>query len=203
MRKIQETGRSMVEMLGVLAVIGVLTVAALSGYQKATSKLNMNKTVDATVQILNEWATMQASGLGSVHDFEGPNNYIYKQECKRGYSTIKDVTAQVCQVPLGEIYMKKDEYPNWNSFMLFVTLLDEDMGSCREFLSQDWIRMTPGQMKNGFALHVKSNLGSAVVYAPGMDKPTMTTVSEACETACPQNAQYCTVIFDIAATKRN
>ena len=31
-------GRSMVEMLGVLAIIGVLSMAALSGYQTAMSK---------------------------------------------------------------------------------------------------------------------------------------------------------------------
>ncbi len=39
----QETGRSMVEMLGVLAIIGVLSVGAIAGYSKAMFKYKMNK----------------------------------------------------------------------------------------------------------------------------------------------------------------
>lgn len=39
----KEKGRSMVEMLGVLAIIGVLSVGAISGYQKAIMKYKLNK----------------------------------------------------------------------------------------------------------------------------------------------------------------
>ena len=39
----QEKGRSMVEMLGVLAIIGVLSVGAVSGYSKAMFKHKMTK----------------------------------------------------------------------------------------------------------------------------------------------------------------
>jgi type II secretory pathway pseudopilin PulG len=38
-----ELGRSMVEMLGVLAIIGVLSVGAIAGYQKAMNKYRINK----------------------------------------------------------------------------------------------------------------------------------------------------------------
>ncbi len=38
-----ENGRSMVEMLGVLAIIGVLSVGAISGYSKAMFKYKLNK----------------------------------------------------------------------------------------------------------------------------------------------------------------
>ena len=40
---ITEIGRSMVEMLGVLAIIGVLSVGAISGYSTAMSKYKLNK----------------------------------------------------------------------------------------------------------------------------------------------------------------
>ncbi|MBR1915249.1 MAG: hypothetical protein IJ830_02250 [Alphaproteobacteria bacterium] len=36
-------GRSMVEMLGVLAIVGVLSIGALAGYHKAISKYRLNK----------------------------------------------------------------------------------------------------------------------------------------------------------------
>ena len=39
-------GRSMVEMLGVLAIIGVLSVGAIAGYSKAMTKYKMNQAVD-------------------------------------------------------------------------------------------------------------------------------------------------------------
>ncbi len=39
----QEKGRSMVEMLGVLAIIGVLSVGAMAGYSKAMMKYKLNK----------------------------------------------------------------------------------------------------------------------------------------------------------------
>jgi type II secretory pathway pseudopilin PulG len=41
-----EKGRSMVEMLGVLAIIGVLSVGAIAGYQKAMMKYKMNKQLE-------------------------------------------------------------------------------------------------------------------------------------------------------------
>ncbi len=44
-------GRSMVEMLGVLAIIGVLSVGAIAGYSKAMMKYKLNKMVDQYNQL--------------------------------------------------------------------------------------------------------------------------------------------------------
>ena len=38
-----QSGRSMVEMLGVLAIIGVLSIGAIAGYSKAMFKYKLNK----------------------------------------------------------------------------------------------------------------------------------------------------------------
>ena len=38
-----ENGRSVVEMLGVLAIIGVLSVGAIAGYSKAMFKHKLNR----------------------------------------------------------------------------------------------------------------------------------------------------------------
>ena len=46
-------GRSMVEMLGVLAIIGVLSVGALSGYSKAMFKYKLNKQAEQISTIFN------------------------------------------------------------------------------------------------------------------------------------------------------
>ena len=47
-------GRSMVEMLGVLAIIGVLSVGAIAGYSKAMFKYRLNKHAESFSMFLNE-----------------------------------------------------------------------------------------------------------------------------------------------------
>ncbi len=41
-----QNGRSMIEMLGVLAIIGVLSVGGIAGYSKAMMKYRINKTIE-------------------------------------------------------------------------------------------------------------------------------------------------------------
>ena len=48
-----QSGRSMVEMLGVLAIIGVLSVGAIAGYSKAMMKYKLNKQSQQISTILN------------------------------------------------------------------------------------------------------------------------------------------------------
>ena len=43
---VAEQGRSMIEMLGVLAIIGVLSVGGIAGYSKAMSVYRTNKTIN-------------------------------------------------------------------------------------------------------------------------------------------------------------
>ena len=50
--KCNELGRSMVEMLGVLAIIGVLSVGAISGYSKAMTKYKLNKQAESVTLLL-------------------------------------------------------------------------------------------------------------------------------------------------------
>ena len=47
-----QSGRSMVEMLGVLAIIGVLSVGAIAGYGKAMFKYKLNKQTEQLNQVI-------------------------------------------------------------------------------------------------------------------------------------------------------
>ena len=49
-----QSGRSMVEKLGVLAIIGVLSVGAIAGYSKAMMKYKLNKQAEEFSFLLNE-----------------------------------------------------------------------------------------------------------------------------------------------------
>lgn len=57
----QETGRSMVEMLGVLAIIGVLSVGGIAGYSQAMSKFKVTKAMDQAQSIIQNIRTLYAS----------------------------------------------------------------------------------------------------------------------------------------------
>ena len=48
-----QSGRSMVEMLGVLAIIGVLSVGAIAGYSKAMMKYKLNKQAEQYNTLIN------------------------------------------------------------------------------------------------------------------------------------------------------
>ena len=61
-----QNGRSMIEMLGVLAIIGVLSVGGIAGYSKAMTKYRINKTIEQITLI-----------AGNIRAFWGPQkNYI-------------------------------------------------------------------------------------------------------------------------------
>lgn len=66
-----QNGRSMVEMLGVLAIIGVLSVGGISGYSKAMAKFKLTKAQDQITMLLMNIRTAYATspsynGLTSV-----------------------------------------------------------------------------------------------------------------------------------------
>ena len=60
MIKTNESGRSMIEMLGVLAIIGVLSVGGIAGYSKAMNKFKTNKVADNVSMLVANIKTMYA-----------------------------------------------------------------------------------------------------------------------------------------------
>lgn len=58
--KQEQNGRSMIEMLGVLAIIGVLSVGGIAGYSKAMMKFKINKTVEQISEIATNIRTLYA-----------------------------------------------------------------------------------------------------------------------------------------------
>ena len=68
--KNNQTGRSMVEMLGVLAIIGVLSVGGISGYSKAMAKFKLTKAQDQITMLLMNIRTAFATSP----NYDGLNN---------------------------------------------------------------------------------------------------------------------------------
>ena len=66
-------GRSMVEMLGVLAIVGVLSVGAIAGYSKAMMKYKLNKHTEQMNTVINAISR-------NVHSFDNAKNGTYLTE---------------------------------------------------------------------------------------------------------------------------
>ena len=72
LKKNEQTGRSMVEMLGVLAIIGVLSVGGIAGYSKAMTKFKITKTFDQVSMMVANIRTLY-SGQRNYSGLETSN----------------------------------------------------------------------------------------------------------------------------------
>jgi Tfp pilus assembly protein PilE len=52
MMKVAESGRSMIEMLGVLAIVGILSIGGITGYSKALRKVKNNQLITQMSQLV-------------------------------------------------------------------------------------------------------------------------------------------------------
>jgi Tfp pilus assembly protein PilE len=145
-------GRSMIEMLGVLAIIGVLSVGGIAGYSKAMTKFKINKTVDEVAQITANIHTLFGSqgdyaGLGCNNGFENAsggnsrceNITLYKKS-KLAPDEVFNQDNETMTNPFGgHIYV--DEYGctgvgSADCFAIEITGLPED--ACMELSTLDW-----------------------------------------------------------------
>lgn len=100
-------GRSMIEMLGVLAIIAVLTVGGIAGYSKAMLMYHSNKQKDLLVELINNAITLkpnlssirgnQSINITDIFNAMGaiPNGFIYKN------GTIHDLDNNSINITFG------------------------------------------------------------------------------------------------------
>ena len=86
------SGRSMVEMLGVLAIIGVLSVGAIAGYSKAMMKYKLNKHAEAFNMLLNNALQIK-------------DKLEYNYDNENGYTEYGDIFSKLGLIPSGFTYV--------------------------------------------------------------------------------------------------
>ena len=124
--KVMQCGRSMIEMLGVLAIIGVLSVGGIAGYSKAMETYKINKLKQAITEIVTNTRTLYAS--------QNPQNKYKGLD----YSTAKNAGI------LTDDILNSDIYPSlfgnyYNSYKTFVIKLDWiSEKECVALATADW-----------------------------------------------------------------
>ena len=132
--KNNQKGRSMVEMLGVLAIIGVLSAAGLAGYSKAMFKYKVQKTVDIVMQIFQRYAELELKDTSNI-PYGMKKNGLFP-ECEE-----VTIDSQYCKLPIGEI---SDDPVFLNGILTELFWIHfNDSNSCAAFMSYGWDKALP------------------------------------------------------------
>ncbi len=175
-----QTGRSMIEMLGVLAIIGVLSVGGIAGYSKAMMKYRINKTIATITQISQNirtyfYSQKNYNGLTCSHEcgldgecsagkiirkaklvpdeIIGANNGAYTSLYRAGFSG--NVAMGMENAFGGGIGIgTKNAGAMPEIFEIVITNLPEE--ACIDLVSQDWSTVSSGFV--GFELYKEATL---------------------------------------------
>ena len=117
----QESGRSMIEMLGVLTITGVLTVGAVGMISTAMRTQKRNAVNDEVIQMTTQVRTL----LGEYDDFSHINN-----------STIFGAIGMTNKNPYGGTYELAVDPSNSRQFIVSITGLNKS--DCEYFVAKAW-----------------------------------------------------------------
>ena len=130
-----ESGRSLVEMLGTLAIMGILTIGGIAGFNYAMNKQRAN----ATVNYVNQLAVlgtgqMLAGGTPKLLDYPNhtPSGYpadITTEDGKDNlfYIEIDEVPTAVCE----ELFSRQSGWKMVNDIG-FISVGEENIGACSD-----------------------------------------------------------------------
>ncbi len=133
----KENGRSMIEMLGVLAIIGVLSVGGIAGYSKAMMKYRINKTIEQITLIagnVRAFFALQKS-------YKGLNNKKVIKKAKLVPDEMWNTSGTELTNMFGGFFyldstFKDDNAQQDATFTFYLTNLPQE--ACIEILTQDW-----------------------------------------------------------------
>ena len=137
-----QLGRSMVEMLGVLAIIGVLSVGGIAGYSKAMNKHKINNTLDKLSAIMARLVELKEGGA----NLSGVSN---ENLSKFGFDCDFDENIYGCKLPLGYYGIYHSIYNNNSSFMLDIIFQKSTVDMCTAFFTTGIHRTLPDDWWTG------------------------------------------------------
>jgi len=138
MKNINESGRSMVEMLGVLAIIGVLTVGAMSTVNYGIESFRVRSVYDSVEETARGVADLYSWKRSYADD--GDASATKAKICKNVFDDkcIESETNAAIKTAWGNLSVALDE--NGAEFHIQVTGVP--YGSCNQLLNMDWINVS-------------------------------------------------------------
>lgn len=205
MKKINEYGRSIVEMLGVLAVIGVLSAGGLAGYTKAMHKYKVQKSISYITDAIVEYQLFAKRPIGDYPSdtnqmAQNAKNFGLLSACQPQESLIAGSMFQTCKFPLGEVYPRffttEKTEGVYYTYMLYVTFINNQKQSCIDFLNPDWSKIIPDKLWRKGKLWITSDSNAQVLYSSSINKLDLQNVADICGSVCGIDSQYCSIVFD-------
>ena len=152
----EQSGRSMIEMLGVLAIIGVLSVGGIAGYSKAMAKYKQNKLGDQVSMLITNLRTL----YGNSADYSGLTT---ASAIAMGAvdKEMQATSSSVVNVYNGSVTIAANQYSSANdSFKLTIAGLPKT--ACVYVMSADW-----GSSIGSGWLTIKTGKSGATTYTVG------------------------------------
>jgi len=188
--KSSEFGRSMVEMLGVLAIVGVLSAGALKGYSAAMFRHKTNQTIDIFNGILQRLIELDQQELDEdfeIYEADEIIQYNILPNCQKtpGVAGFGDYG---CQLPLGTFEMGYGYNASKGRSVGNIVVSFTDAKSCIAFSSAGWEHAIPVEWwKNASSISISGATG-ATIYRPNGDSPitqvNMSDIVSACNASC-------------------
>jgi len=211
MKKINEIGRSMIEMLAVLGIIGVLSAGGVAGYGKAINKYRIHTAVSYITDAIIEYQLFLKRNPTSYPTdtdkmAQTALDYGLLSTCKIANSELAGSSYQVCRISLGEVYPRffitTDSTEIYQTYMLYVSFTSNKTQACIDFLNQRWDQIVPQKFWRRGKLWLTSNHGDRMVYSSTVNHLNLTDIGSLCSELCETEALYCTVVFDFTTLGR-
>ena len=202
---VAQCGRSMIEMLGVLAIVGVLSVGGIAGYSKAMMKIKINRLIDEysfVFQGLMEYMPrMQGieNGQGYVDLLIALN--LVPQSWKKVTSTfIEDSLGNALQLRVFdkalafEVYLSsynKVYTDNAQSQLLCLTLIDSVLKPLSNFVDSVYVWRGGAQTQNQQWYGNKQCIDDRKC----LRDITLTDIDKQCKSCTIDNDRSCSVVF--------
>ena len=125
-----QSGRSMVEILGVLAVIGVLSVGGIAAYSKAMEKIN----TDQLIVDISTTARKIKNLYADQKSYEDLDQQVYTLNLVAGAHKIEGMNKKLLHIFNGEVFVKSIAL-NKGFVMVYNGLTEK---ACATLASTDW-----------------------------------------------------------------
>lgn len=168
--RVNESGRSMIEMLGVLAIIGVLSVGGIAGYSKAMNKFKTNKVADNVSMLVANIKTLyaQQNTYAGLQNGTAVSMGVVPDELGTAYN---GDNATLTNAFNGPVFIKQSNSTtgtpaDGKAFIIEFNNLSRE--ACITLATNDW---GSGYSSGLIAMQVKKSSSSAAQVAPanGLD----------------------------------